>query len=342
MVTLAYAALVSLLLAADPAYDTVFLQNGGRLRGTVVEETPTGGVTIQIPGGQLRTVAPSEVFRIEYRDGTVGLLGATLAPPPPASVSELPPPTGERPPQSPAAGAAGAAAAAQLTPAAPPPPALPPAAPEPLPERGPAGPFAPIDPVAPPPQALGLFMFAGGLGVASPSGDAEGGVPLEQVAMTQLLIELEAGLRLNPAFMLGLVLDLGIGDAAPDLRAACRSDGGTDCTVLTGRVALQLRYAFQPHDPVNPWVSIGTGYERTSVGYDEAGNNEYLTYGGWEYLRLGAGLDFRTTAGFGWGLFTGAGWGHFNEVDFGLGTQAVQRGTSHAWLQVGARAILFP
>ncbi len=321
MLTLAHAALVSLLLAADPAHDTVFLQNGGRLRGTVVEETPAGGVTIQIPGGQLRTVPPAEVLRIEYRDGTIGLLGAKLTPPPAA------PPT---------------PASAELSPAPPPPPALPPAALEPPPDRGPAGPFAPVDPVAPPPQALGLFMFSGGLGVASPSGDAERGVALDSVAMTQLLIALEAGLRINPAFMLSLALDLGVGDAAPDLRALCRLDGGTDCTLLTGRVALQLRYSTQPFEPVNPWVSIGTGYESTSVGYDEAGNNEYLTYGGWEYLRLGAGLDFRTSSSFGWGLFASVGWGHYNEVDVGVGPQAVQQGATHGWLQLGARAILFP
>jgi hypothetical protein len=185
-------------------------------------------------------------------------------------------------------------------------------------------------------------MFAGGLGVTSPSGDAEGGVALDAVVMTQLLIELEAGLRLSPAFMLGLVLDLGLGDAAPDLRAECRRNGGTDCTALTGRVALQLRYSTKPFEPVNPWVSIGTGYESTSVGYDEAGNNEYLTYGGWEYLRLGAGLDFRTSSSIGWGLFANVGWGHYDEVDNGFGPQAIQRGATHAWLQAGVRGILFP
>ena len=75
MLTLAQVALVALLVTADSGYDTVFLQNGGRLRGTVVEETPASGVTIQIPGGQLRTVPPAEIFRIEYRDGSLGLLG---------------------------------------------------------------------------------------------------------------------------------------------------------------------------------------------------------------------------------------------------------------------------
>ena len=69
MTTLIPMALVALLAGADPGFDTVFLQNGGRVRGTVVEEDPARGVTVQIPGGQLRTVPPGEVAASGGRDG---------------------------------------------------------------------------------------------------------------------------------------------------------------------------------------------------------------------------------------------------------------------------------
>ncbi|HET9553470.1 MAG TPA: hypothetical protein VFP50_10925, partial [Anaeromyxobacteraceae bacterium] len=100
MTMLAHVALAALLFTADPGFDTVFLQNGGRIRGTVVEEDATRGVTIQVPGGQLRTVPPAEVFRIEYRDGTIGAIGS--APRPPAAPPEAQPAPAEVAPAPPA------------------------------------------------------------------------------------------------------------------------------------------------------------------------------------------------------------------------------------------------
>ena len=71
-------------LAATAAYDTVLLQNGGRVVGTVVEENPATGVTVQIPGGQLRTIPPGEVFRIEYRDERIERIECAHGAPPSA------------------------------------------------------------------------------------------------------------------------------------------------------------------------------------------------------------------------------------------------------------------
>lgn len=66
-VLLALAALLlpSLSLAAG-ADDTVFLKNGGRARGQVVEEDPTAGVTLQLPDGTFRRFKAHEIARVEY------------------------------------------------------------------------------------------------------------------------------------------------------------------------------------------------------------------------------------------------------------------------------------
>jgi hypothetical protein len=87
------AILLAAALAATPATDTVFTADGGRVRGTVVEEGPKG-VTIQLADGTTRTYEAGQFTRIEYADGTV----STPRPPPP-------------PPQAAPAAAAPAAAA---------------------------------------------------------------------------------------------------------------------------------------------------------------------------------------------------------------------------------------
>jgi hypothetical protein len=51
---------------ASDAEDTVFLVNGGRVRGTVMEEDPAKGVTVKLPDGSVRKIAPAEVKRVQY------------------------------------------------------------------------------------------------------------------------------------------------------------------------------------------------------------------------------------------------------------------------------------
>ena len=98
------AILAAVMLAAAPQNDTVYTANGGRLVGTVVEESPQA-VTIQLPDGTTRRLARSEVTRIEYSDGSVS---TPSRPPPPAqppayrtpppSYPAQPPPPAYRPP----------------------------------------------------------------------------------------------------------------------------------------------------------------------------------------------------------------------------------------------------
>src|SRR5512133_3945944 len=94
---------VAALLAASAAdLDTVFLNNGGRVRGTVVEEDPARGVSIQLPGGEQRTLQPGEVYRIQYGDGTVKTYGGRQEPaqpaPPPQQPADTEPPAAAPPP----------------------------------------------------------------------------------------------------------------------------------------------------------------------------------------------------------------------------------------------------
>jgi hypothetical protein len=64
--------------AAGNVDDTVFLKNGGRLRGLVVEESATAGVRLKMPDGSIRTIPAKDVEHVT--------LGAQAPAPPPAPV----------------------------------------------------------------------------------------------------------------------------------------------------------------------------------------------------------------------------------------------------------------
>jgi hypothetical protein len=86
-------ALLAALLATTSPTDTVFTVDGGRITGSVLEESPSTGVTIQTPDGALRKIDHAQVSRIEYADGTVST-PQKAQPPPPApavkSAAEVP------------------------------------------------------------------------------------------------------------------------------------------------------------------------------------------------------------------------------------------------------------
>ena len=92
MLALVPAALAALVSLAAPDLDTVMLRDGGRLRGTIVEETRAAGVTIQLPDGRVERVAPEQVQRVVYGDGAVGILGAEPQAAPPSAPAPAQPP----------------------------------------------------------------------------------------------------------------------------------------------------------------------------------------------------------------------------------------------------------
>jgi hypothetical protein len=102
-------------------------------------------------------------------------------------------------------------------------------------------------------------MVGLGAGAALPFGNASSGKPMGDIFQAQLQVELEAGARLTRRLMLTLALDGGGGEAGSQERARCRALGASPRTAYSGRVALQLRYAFTPLARATPWVAIGLG-----------------------------------------------------------------------------------
>ncbi len=310
------AILAAVMLAAAPQNDTVYTANGGRLVGTVVEETPQV-VTIQLPDGTTRRLSRSQVTRIEYADGSVSTPSRPPPPPPTYRAPSPPPPTYQ--PQ-------------------PPPPAYRPPPPAYTPPYGP--------PPYPPPQAhrgmapLMPFYASFGIGGSFPSGDAAAGIPMDSYFGSQLGIWLEGGARLTPNLGLGLYLDLGIGDVSGDTRTYCDSVGSS-CTASTGRFGVLLRHTFEPYASSTPWIGIGTGYEWSNATLD-ATNQELFNYSGWEMLRLMGGVDLRTSPVFGVGLYAGVSFGRYSSYHDAAGDVSISPERNHTTIEAGLRFTLFP
>jgi hypothetical protein len=306
------AILAAALLAAAPQNDTVFTADGGRLVGTVVEEGPQG-VTVRLVDGTTRRFARAEVVRIEYADGSVST-PSRPAPPPPAYA---------------------------------PPPAVPPPYPPPPTYRPPPPGYPPAPAYAGPRgmQPASPFYGAIGIGGAFLSGDVAEGIAADEVYDPQLGIWLEGGLRLTPNLGLGLYLDLGVGEPASEVRAACDALAN-GCTATTGRFGLLLRHTFDPAAHSTPWIAVGTGWEFGDVSLDSSdyggSGQELFSYTGWEALRLMAGVDLRSSPAFGFGLYGGVSFGLYSRYEDAYGEVALSGQPVHTTVEAGIRFILFP
>jgi hypothetical protein len=319
-------AFAALLAAAAADFDTIFLKNGGRVLGTIVEEDPARGVSIRLPGGEQRDLKPAEVHRIRYGDGTVKTYGdlpmpAQPAPPPPAPASAEPQPPA--PPTSPV---------------------------EPVPEGAPVAPAEPFPPyagpetaapgVAPmPPETPGPITLAASLFRLFPGGDVEASMAMKDFTTAMTGLGLEAGLRLTPKFLVGGSLDMAFGRPGPALEAWCGGWGMT-CDTADVKLGLMARYAFTPAASSTPWVGVGVAFDVLMALSDAT--EQTPSYGGGE-PRLSAGWDLRLNRTIGVGAFVTASTSRYPDVDRGDGEIVpIDRRARHTWLQLGVRGILFP
>jgi hypothetical protein len=360
--------LVAVLVAAAPPADVVYTVDGGRINGTVVEESVALGVSIQTPDGSVRRIDRNQVSRIEYADGTVSTPHPPAPQAAPPAAAPRPRPEGAQDTiyflgggrvrgvvleENPKTGvrvrlldgtiqtyprddlvrieyADGSASSRVMTPAAPPhayPPAPP--APPPPPERR--------DPLP--------VYFAVGVGATFLDGDASRNVPMSSVfSSTQAHISGETGLRLSPAFALGLYADAGGVDPSGVIRDQCRAVGN-DCIATAARVGILVRHTWEPLSRRPVWLSLGTGWELGQITIDHhnigSSHDDLLTYTGREYLRVGAGVDFRPNHVLGFGLYGSFGFGAYDTVKDPIQSVSLDR-SNHTTAQVGIRLILFP
>jgi hypothetical protein len=352
--------LAAALAAPEPRLDTVHLMNGGRLRGTVVEDTAEA-VMVQLPDGTFRRVKRGDVARIDYE-----AQGAPL--PPAETATPAPPPTAPSAPPA-AAAAEGATAPAPAAPAPQAPAAAPPPAPGPAappappaspsvklrqPARRPAPPAEPPPWATPPPEpawrvapgraprASTGFQMALGVEGVGPFGRVTRGGPTVRDAVGGLGgFVLELGGKPHGGLFLGGTLRGAFGGGGRTFAATCNSPG-VECINMRVQLGVVARFHGTPWAARSPWLALEGGVEAAGPTAYQQGTSTELADASFvgPYAGLSAGLDFRLSPELGLGPYLSVTLGNYSRLEGSL-SGPDGGSTTHGWIG-GLRMVIFP
>lgn len=191
--------------------------------------------------------------------------------------------------------------------------------------------------------------FTAGFSLDVPAGRVtRRGERLADAMGTVLALDVGIAFALRPELQLIADLQLGEGDYGDPDCYALKTD--VICGTHTRRAAIGARYNFSPEADRSIWLSLGTGYEETTVGKafppNPSPSGKYL---GWELVRAGIGVDFTTTSDrrLGFGVEAKGSVGRYFQIDdhrhdgvFTSGTIDPDDRALHYLFSLGARLVL--
>ena len=147
--------------------------------------------------------------------------------------------------------------------------------------------------------------------------------------------------RFSPNFSAGVYFQYGPAFVASRFCTASMTCSGYDM-----RVGVEAVYGFLPERTLNPWVSVGTGWEWTRFSVATADLSAAVTYSGWEYFNAQLGLDMNFSRTFAFGPWAGFFGGSYSSVSGDWSGEA--QGPSipsdsrafHGWFQFGLKGTL--
>ena len=312
--------------AAD-ADDVILLNNGGRVRGIVVEEDPERGIVIKLLNGTIRTFKRSEIREVRYHGEP------TPAPVPTPVPTPAPAPA---PAPTPAPAPAPTPTPTPVPVLAPPPPFAWPAWPAPAPAPAPAW----IPPPPAEPQRHG-FEIGTRLGVALPMGqfysraDGSSAPSLNDVFVLKVPILLELGYDITPSWMIGIHAQYGfIVDKTGD-GTRCSSD--TICSDHDIEIGIEGQYHFAPDTPLDVWLGLGLGYEFEGETRTNAGQTETYALQGPQFMKFQAGTDIRIGRSMTLGPFLSFSLAEYNKFTDNGASSDLTSTSMHEWLVLGVK-----
>ena len=182
------------------------------------------------------------------------------------------------------------------------------------------------------------------LGYALPTGDVLefGGSdfygPMSNIWSGAIPIEVAGRYRFSPRFSAGVYFQYN-----PAMIASRLCANGMSCSGHDMRVGVEAVYGFLPEGFLNPWVSVGTGWQWTHFSIATAADSAAFTYSGWEFFNVQAGLDFNLSRMFAVGPYVGYFGGTYSSISSDQnGVTASSSIPSefrafHGWIQFGAK-----
>ncbi len=182
------------------------------------------------------------------------------------------------------------------------------------------------------------------LGYAVPTGNVlEFGAsdfygPMSNIWSGAIPIEVAGRYRFSPRFSAGVYFQYN-----PAMIASRLCASGMTCSGSDVRVGVEAVYGFLPDGFLNPWVSVGTGWQWTHFSIATAADSAAFTYSGWEFFNVQAGLDFNLSRMFAVGPYVGYFGGTYTSLSSDQnGVTASSSIPSefrafHGWIQFGAK-----
>jgi len=118
---------------------------------------------------------------------------------------------------------------------------------------------------------------------------------------------------------------------------------GMACSAYDMRAGVEAVYGFLPAGFLNPWVSLGTGWQWTHFSIATDTQSAALTFSGWEYFNVQAGLDFNLSKTFAVGPYVGYFGGTYTSLSANLSGASTSSAIDsefrafHGWIQFGAK-----
>ncbi len=162
--------------------------------------------------------------------------------------------------------------------------------------------------------------------------------PMKNIWSGEVPLEVAGRYRFSPSFSAGVYFQYDPAFVAGRLCAA-----GMTCSAYDMRVGVEAVYGFLPEKFLNPWVSLGTGWEWTRFSIATPTDSAAITFSGWEYVNVQAGLDFNLSRTFAVGPWIGWFGGTYSSASSsvsGLSTSGSIDSnfrSFHSWVQFGAK-----
>ena len=124
--------------------------------------------------------------------------------------------------------------------------------------------------------------------------------PMSNIWSGAIPIEVAGRYRFSPRLSAGVYFQYN-----PAMIASRLCANGMSCSGYDMRVGAEAVYGFLPEGFLNPWVSVGTGWQWTHFSIATAADSAAFTYSGWEFFNVQVGLDFNLSRMFAVGPYVG-------------------------------------
>jgi len=121
-------------------------------------------------------------------------------------------------------------------------------------------------------------------GFALPLGDLASGVPMSDIFNGFVPLGVELGVRYTPE--LSALITFGYSFALPT-----NCPNGVSCSGHQINLGLDLRYHPRPHQDIDPWIGLGTGFEWLGFSQSNGALSADTTFNGFEYFHVQLGAN---------------------------------------------------